>query len=148
MKTRMNYREANPAVFDMMLQLETTVQSLGIDKTLYKLIKIRASQLNGCAFCIDMHTKELHSAGEQLERILLLTAWREVPIYSDKERAALELTEYLTRLSESGFPEEVYERVRAQFSEAEIAALIMAVNVINGWNRLGVATGMYPGCFL
>ncbi|WP_284643501.1 carboxymuconolactone decarboxylase family protein [Paenibacillus silviterrae] len=148
MKTRMNYREANPAVFDMMLQLETTVQSLGIDKTLYKLIKIRASQLNGCAFCIDMHAKELHSAGEQLERILLLTAWREVPIYSDKERAALELTEYLTRLSESGFPEEVYERVRAQFSEAEIAALIMAVNVINGWNRLGVATGMYPGCFL
>ncbi|MDQ1911429.1 carboxymuconolactone decarboxylase family protein [Paenibacillus sp. GD4] len=148
MKTRMNYRQANPAVFDMMLQLETTVQSLGIDKTLYKLIKIRASQLNGCAFCIDMHAKELHSAGEQLERILLLTAWREVPIYSDKERAALELTEYLTRLSESGFPEEVYERVRAQFSEAEIAALIMAVNVINGWNRLGVATGMYPGCFL
>ncbi|MFC0215149.1 carboxymuconolactone decarboxylase family protein [Paenibacillus chartarius] len=148
MKLRMNHREANPKVFEIMLQLETSVQSLGLDKTLYELVKIRASQLNNCAFCIDMHAKELQGMGEQFDRILLLSVWREVPIYTEREKAALELTEYLTRLSDAGLPDEVYARVRAQFQESEIAALILAINTINGWNRLGVATGMFPGCFL
>lgn len=86
--------------------------------------------------------------GEAFERILLLTAWREVPIYSERERAALELTEHLTRLSDAGLPDEVYARVRESFSEEEFAALVMAVNVINSWNRLGVSTRMFPGCLL
>lgn len=86
--------------------------------------------------------------GEQFDRIMLISVWREVPIYTGREKAALELTEALTQLSDRGLSDEVYERVRAQYSEAEIAALIMVINTINSWNRLGVATGMYPGCIL
>jgi AhpD family alkylhydroperoxidase len=148
METRFNYHEKSSDVFDMMLQLEKFAAGLGLDKTLYELIKIRASQINGCSFCIDMHAKEMHSMGESMERILLLTVWREVPIYTDKEKAALELTECVTRLSEAGVPDEVYRRVREHFDENEFMSLIMAINVINCWNRIGVSTGMYPGCFL
>lgn len=148
MKPRMNYQEANPKVFDIMLQLESAVSNLGLEKSLYQLIKIRASQLNNCAFCIDMHAKELQTMGEPFDRILLVSVWREVPIYTDREKAALELTEHLTQLSIAGLPDEVFERARSHFSEEEITAVIMAINAINSWNRLGVASGMFPGCFL
>lgn len=148
MEARFNYYETSPEVVDMMLQLERFASSSGLDKTLYELVKIRASQINGCAFCIDMHAKELHTMGQSMERILLLTVWREVPIYTDKEKAALELTEYVTRISESGVPDDVYQRVRAHFDEKEYMKLIMAINTINCWNRIGISTGMFPGCFI
>ena len=148
MQPRFNYREANPAAFEAMMAFETFARSTGIDHRLYVLIKMRASQINGCAFCIDMHAKDLLEHGEQLDRLLLLTAWRDVPIYTEKEKAALELTECVTRISEGGVPDSVYEKVRAHFSEKEYVDLVMAVNAINGWNRLAISTGMFPGCFV
>lgn len=148
MQPRFHYREANPAAFDAMLALEAFASGTGIDRGLYQLIKIRASQINGCAFCIDMHARDLLEGGESLDRLLLLTAWREVPIYTDKERAALELTECVTRISEGGVPDHVYESVRAHFSEKEYVDLIMAINAINCWNRISISTGMFPGCFI
>jgi AhpD family alkylhydroperoxidase len=146
MGLRMNYGTANPKAYQMMLSLETYVRKSGLDHNLYELIKLRASQLNGCSFCIDMHAKQMLQAGEELDRILMLSVWREVPIYSDKERAVLELTECVTLLAEKGVPQHVYEEVRKYVDEAEFVNLIMAINVINCWNRLGVATGMFPGC--
>lgn len=148
MQPRFHYREANPAAFEAMMAFESFAQSTGIDRNLYVLIKMRASQINGCAFCVDMHAKDLLEHGENPDRLLLLTVWREAPLYSDKERAALELTEHVTRLSEQGVPDRVYENVRKHFSEKEYIDLIMAINAINCWNRLSVSTGMFPGCFV
>jgi len=148
MTLRLNYRTANPEAMQMMLALESHVRNSGQDHNLYELIKLRASQLNGCSFCIDMHAKDLLESGEELDRILMLTVWREVPIYTDKEKAVLELTECLTRLPEKGVPQSVYEEVRRHVDEKEFVDLIMAIIVINGWNRLGVAPGMFPGCLL
>ncbi|ALS29203.1 alkylhydroperoxidase [Paenibacillus sp. 32O-W] len=147
MELRMNYRNANPDAFKTMLSLEQYIKNSGLDHKLYEFIKLRASQINGCSFCIDMHAKDLLRSGESMDRILLLPVWREVPLYSEAERAALELTEYATKLSEAGVPREVYDRVRSIFGEKEIVDLLMAINNINAWNRLGVATGMFPGCF-
>jgi len=148
MQPRLHYMEANPAAFEAMMALETFARSTGIDHGQYELVKMRASQINGCAFCIDMHAKDLLNHGESLDRLLLLTAWREVPVYTEKERAALELTEYVTRISEGGVPDHVYENVRAHFSEKEYVDLLMAINAINCWNRLSISTGMFPGCFV
>ncbi|CAG7644054.1 carboxymuconolactone decarboxylase family protein [Paenibacillus allorhizosphaerae] len=148
MEPRLDYTSTNPEVLQMMLKFEEFTRNSGIDHTLYELIKIRASQINGCAFCIDMHAKDLLQTGESLERIVLLTAWRDTPIYTDKEKAALELTEYVTKVSEAGVPQHVYEKVRAHFDEKEYVKLIMAINVINCWNRISISTGMYPGCFV
>ncbi|SEC29052.1 carboxymuconolactone decarboxylase family protein [Paenibacillus sp. GP183] len=148
MEMRMNYYETNPEALQALLALEKFASSTGIDRNLYELIKIRASQINGCAFCIDMHAKDLLESGESLDRILLLTVWCEVPIYSEKERAAIELTECVTRLSESGVPKEVYDNVRAHFDEKQFVDLIMAINAINCWNRIGISTGMFPGCMI
>jgi len=148
MQPRMNYMEANPAAFDAMMALETFTRSSGIDRRLHTLIKMRASQINGCAFCIDMHAKDLLEHGEELDRLLMLTAWREVPIYTEKEKAVLELTECVTRVSEGGVPGRVYENVRKHFSEKEFVDLLMIINTINGWNRLAISTGMFPGCFV
>ena len=119
MGLRMNYGTANPEAYQMMLSLETYVRKSGLDHNLYELIKLRASQLNGCSFCIDMHAKQMLQAGEELDRILMLSVWREVPIYSDKERAVLELTECVTLLAEKGVPQHVYEEVRKYVDEAE-----------------------------
>lgn len=147
MELRFNYGEVYPEAFDMMMQLEQFVHKSGIGKTLYELIKIRASQINGCSFCIDMHAKSLHADGESLERIMLLTVWKETDVYTEREKAALELTESVTRISDGGLPDTVYNRVRNHFSDKEFVALIMAINAINCWNRLGISTGMFPGCF-
>lgn len=144
MEVRFNYRSANPEAFRTMLKLEEFIKSSGLDVRLYEIIKIRASQINGCAFCLDMHTRDLRNMGETEQRIYLLSAWREAPFYSDKERAVLELTEAVTRISEQGVPQDVYERVRAHFDEGEYVTLIMAINTINAWNRLAISTGMFP----
>ncbi len=121
-----------------MLNLSAEVEAT-LDRPLFELIKIRASQINGCAFCLDMHTKDARRAGETEQRIYALSAWRETPFFSDRERAALEWTEHVTRVADAHVPDEVYQRVSAQFGEAELVALTMGVIVINGWNRLSIS---------
>ncbi|UKS30856.1 carboxymuconolactone decarboxylase family protein [Paenibacillus sp. HWE-109] len=144
MEARMNYHEVSPEATQVMYKLEGFIKTSGLDAKLYELIKIRASQLNGCAFCIDMHTRDLRKMGETDQRINLITAWREAPFYSDKERALLELTEAVTRISENGVPQALYEKVRKHFDEKEYVVLIMAINTINAWNRIAISTGMFP----
>jgi AhpD family alkylhydroperoxidase len=121
-----------------MLNLSSAVDG-ALERSLHELVKIRASQINGCAYCLDMHTKDARLAGETEQRIYALNAWRETPFFSDRERAALEWTEAVTRLADTHVPDEVYERVAAQFSEEELVALTFAVVVINSWNRLAVS---------
>ena len=113
--------------------------SQGMDKRLFTLVEIRASQINGCAYCIDMHTKEARASGETEQRIYALSAWRETPFFTARERAALEWTEAVTLVSETHVPDEVYARVAQHFDEAEMVALTFAVVVINSWNRLSVS---------
>jgi AhpD family alkylhydroperoxidase len=113
--------------------------SARLDHRLFELVKIRASQINGCAFCLDMHTKDARLAGETEQRIYALSAWRETPFFTDRERAALEWTEAVTRVGDSHVPDDLYERVSAHFDEAELVALTFGVVVINSWNRLSVS---------
>jgi AhpD family alkylhydroperoxidase len=122
-----------------MLNLQQEVDSSGLDRTLRELVKIRASQINGCAYCLDMHTKDARAMGETEQRIYALNAWRETPFYTDRERAALEWTETVTRVADTHVPDDVYERVREHFNESELVALTFAVVAINAWNRLATA---------
>ena len=110
-----------------------------IDHRLFKLVEMRASQINGCAYCMDMHTKEARLAGETEQRIYALSAWRETPFFTDRERAALEWTEAVTRVADTHVPDEIYERVSSHFDESDLVALTFAVAVINSWNRLSVS---------
>ncbi|MGE7274521.1 carboxymuconolactone decarboxylase family protein [Brevibacillus panacihumi] len=142
MKARMNYRAANPEAYQTMRQLEKFVGESGLEPKWLELIKIRASQINGCAFCLDMHTKDARKLGETEQRIYLLNAWREADVYSEEERAILALTEAVTLIAERGVSEDVYAQVREHFEEKQIVSLIMAINVINCWNRLAITTGM------
>ncbi|MGO4545017.1 carboxymuconolactone decarboxylase family protein [Paenibacillus sp. 2TAB23] len=144
MKFRLNHTSANPGALQVMMKLEGFIKTSGLNANLYELIKIRASQINGCAYCMDMHTRDSRNMGETEQRIYLLSAWREAPIYTDKERAVLELTEAVTRISEQGVPQELYERVRAHVDEEEFVTIIMAINTINAWNRIAISTGMFP----
>ncbi|MGF7036621.1 AhpD family alkylhydroperoxidase [Paenibacillus mucilaginosus] len=144
MQPRLDHTKVNPEVMQTMLKLEGFISRSGLDRTLYELIKIRASQMNGCAFCLDMHTRELRAMGESEQRVHLISVWREVPFFTEKERVVLELTEALVRIGDAGVPQELYERVRRHVDEAEFVTVIMAVNAINGWNRLAIATGMVP----
>lgn len=148
MTLRFNYRIENPEAFETLTKLEEFMNKSGLDKTLYELIKIRASQINGCAFCVDMHTRDLRNMGETAQRVNLISVWREAyDIFSEKEKAVLELTEAVTLISNNGVPQHLYEKVRQFFSEKEYVDLIMAINTINCWNRMAISTGMYPGCF-
>ncbi|SEL40281.1 carboxymuconolactone decarboxylase family protein [Paenibacillus sp. OK003] len=147
MSIRVNYRVANPGAFKAMMALEQHISGQFEDKPLYELLKIRVSQINGCAFCLDMHAKDLLKLGDYADHILLLSVWREVSLFTEKERVMLELAEAVTLISEQGVPLELYEKVRDHFSEAELVDLIMAINTINSWNRIAITTGMYPGCF-
>ena len=139
MKTRLNYWKTSPEVYKAMLALQTAVNAGGIESSLLNLIQHRASQINGCAFCIDMHTKELRAGGETEQRIYMLDAWRESPFYSEREQAALAWTEAVTRITEGHVPADVYEDARRQFSEDELVKLTLAIVAINGWNRFGIA---------
>ena len=118
-----------------------------IERPLFELVKIRASQMNGCAYCIDMHTKDARLAGETEQRIYALSAWRETPFFNERERAALEYTEAVTRIGDSHVPDDLFERVKAQFSEDDIVALTFAVVVINSWNRLAVSFRVPAGTY-
>jgi AhpD family alkylhydroperoxidase len=122
-----------------MLALQKEVESSGLEHSLIELIKIRASQINGCAYCIDMHTKDARARGESEQRIYALSAWRETPFFSERERAALDWTETVTRIEATHVPDAAHDRVRAQFTEPELVALTFAVIAINGWNRLAVS---------
>ncbi len=138
MQRRLNYVKAAPDVYQGMLALQGVVDKSGLEKPLLELIKIRASQINKCAYCLHMHTRDARKGGESEERIYLLEAWRESPLYTARERAALAWTEALTLLPQTGAPDDVYAEVAAQFSEPEIANLTLAISAINMWNRFGV----------
>lgn len=139
MKKRLNYQSAAPGALKGMLELEKFVHSSGLERRLYHLIKTRASQINGCAYCLDMHTKDARKAGETEQRLYLLSAWRETAMFSDRERAALAWTEAMTLISENDMSDELYEQVTQHFSEQEVVALSMAIIAINGWNRLAIS---------
>jgi AhpD family alkylhydroperoxidase len=145
MESRIEFSKVNPDALAAMYALEAYVQGSGIEPSLIDLVKVRASQLNGCAFCIDMHTKEARSRGESEQRLYLLDAWREAQFYSEKERAALEWTEALTLISKSHVPDDVFERVRRHLSETELVDLSMVLVAINGWNRLCIGFRAVPG---
>jgi AhpD family alkylhydroperoxidase len=139
MKPRMNYFQAAPETIKALVALEEQIQASGLDKPLIELVKTRASQINGCAFCINMHTQDARKQGETEQRLYLLNAWRESPLYTDRERAALAWTEALTLIAETHAPDNLYEDVRAHFSEAETVNLTMLIGAINAWNRLAIA---------
>lgn len=138
MTQRMNYKTAAPEGFRAMRGLQEYVEHSGLEHPLLELVKMRASQINGCAYCLDMHSKDARARGEDEQRLHLLAAWREAPCYSPRERAALAWCEALTLLPETGAPDDVFADVEAQFSAEEIAALTFQIVAINGWNRLAV----------
>jgi AhpD family alkylhydroperoxidase len=139
MKPRMNYYQAAPETIKALVALEEQIQASGLEKSLIELVKTRASQINGCAFCINMHTQDARKQGETEQRLYLLNAWHESPLYTDRERAALAWTEALTLIAETHAPDNLYEDVRAHFSEAETVNLAMLIGAINAWNRLAIA---------
>jgi AhpD family alkylhydroperoxidase len=147
MKARLDFRKASPAADKAMMGLHMFVRNCGLDHSLLELVKLRASQINQCAHCIDMHTKELRADGESEQRLYLLNAWRESPFYSERERAALAWTEAVTLVADSQVPDDVYEEARKAFSDEELVNLTMAVVAINGANRLNVAFRTVPGSY-
>jgi AhpD family alkylhydroperoxidase len=148
MEPRIDYRNAAAAgAVQAMFGLEQYVRKCGLEHSLLELVKMRASQMNGCAYCIDMHSKDARLAGETEQRLYALNAWRETPFFTERERAALEWTEALTFVSQSHVPDELYNRVSQHFSEAELVNLSMAVVAINGWNRLAISSRSVPGTY-
>ncbi len=147
LQPRLEYGKIVPAAMHAMLGLEHLVRESGLERTLLELVKVRASQINGCAYCLDMHWKDARVNGETEQRLYSLSAWRETPFYTERERAALEWTESLTLLSQNDVPDAVYEEVRRHFSEEELVNLTMAVVTINSWNRLVVSFRTVPGTY-
>jgi AhpD family alkylhydroperoxidase len=139
MQPRLDPRKLAPAGIKALLGLEEYVRNSGLEASLLDLVKTRASQINGCAFCIHMHTREARARGETEERLYLLDAWRESPLYSERERAALAWTEAITLIHETHAPDEVYEEVRRHFSEQELVDLTLAIATINVWNRMAIS---------
>ncbi|HEU5046230.1 MAG TPA: carboxymuconolactone decarboxylase family protein [Rickettsiales bacterium] len=150
MKERLNFIKAAPSAYKAMSQLEQYIRNCGLEMPLIELVKIRSSQINGCGYCLDMHTKDARAAGETEQRIYVLPAWREAPFYTPRERAALEWAETVTLVSQTHVPDEVYERVKQQFTEEELVNLTLVINTINSWNRLVISFrpevgGYHPG---
>jgi AhpD family alkylhydroperoxidase len=138
MNPRLNPEKAQPKAMKPMLALEAYINGCGLEGPLIELVKTRASQINGCAYCIHMHTRDARAAGESEERLYLLDAWRESPLYTPRERAALAWTESLTLVSENHVPDAVWEEARSQFDEAEMVDLTLLVTTINAWNRIAI----------
>ena len=147
MEQRLNYAKAAPGAYKAMLGLEQYLQQCGLEQSLLHLVKLRASQINGCAFCLDMHWKDLRAIGETEQRLYSLDAWRECPYYSERERAALTWTEAVTLITNGHVPDGVYETVRPHFSEKELSDLTFTVATINLWNRLSIAGRTTPGTY-
>jgi len=144
MKERLNYAKIAPEALKAMLELERYVADSGLERSLYELIKTRASQINGCAYCLDMHTKDARKAGETEQRLYGLNAWWETPFYPERERAGLEWTESLTLISKNNISDLLYASTREHFNEKEMVALTMAIVAINGWNRLAIGFRTVP----
>jgi len=148
MQPRIDYHKDAPAgAFEAMWGLEHYARNSGLEHQLLELVKMRASQLNGCAYCIDMHSKDARAAGETEQRLYALNAWRETPFFTDRERAALEWTEALTLISTNGVPDDLYARMTPHFTPAEIVNLSLAIVAINGWNRLAISFRAVPGSY-
>jgi AhpD family alkylhydroperoxidase len=138
---RLSVHDVDPGAYQAVLAMEKYVRGSGLEKPLYELVKIRASQLNGCAFCLDMHNRDARTGGEDQRRLDVLSAWREAPdLFTDRERAALAFTEAVTLISRDGVPDAVWDEVRRHFDDADVVHLLMAVATINVWNRLAVST--------
>lgn len=142
---RLNYFAAAPDAYGLLAKLSQTLHAAGLDPLLISLVELRASQINGCAFCIDMHAKEAKIKGERELRLYALSAWRESPLFSDAERAALAWTETLTRLPPEGVPDELFQSLRAHFDDAQIALLSLLIATINAWNRVAIGFRSVPG---
>ncbi len=147
MESRLDYKRVSPGVSRAMKQLSDYLDQCGLEDSLQELVKIRASQMNGCAQCLDMHTKDARANGESEQRLYLIGAWREAPFYTERERAALEWTEAITRIDQGRVSDEVYESVRKHFSEKELVDLTLAVVAINGYNRLNIAFRTVAGAY-
>lgn len=146
-KERLNYSKTTPEGIKGLLEIEKYVAESGLDRTIFELVKLRASQINGCAYCLDMHTKDARAAGETEQRLYLLSAWKETLFYSEKERAALEWTEAITLISENEISDSLYQKVQSHFDDSELMALSMAIIAINSWNRLAIVFRTEPGTY-
>ena len=147
MAQRLDYTRAAPDGFKAMYGLQQYVENSGLEHPLLELVKMRASQINRCAYCLDMHSKDARAAGETEQRLYALNAWRETPFYNERERAALAWTEALTRIAQDEVSDALYAEVRKQFSEKEIVDLSLAIIAINGWNRLAIPFRATPGIY-
>ncbi|HEV2645547.1 MAG TPA: carboxymuconolactone decarboxylase family protein [Acidobacteriaceae bacterium] len=147
LQPRINFLKASPEAIQAMRQLETVIHAGGLDPRLIELVKTRASQLNGCAYCLDMHTKDARAIGETEQRLYALPAWRETPFFTDKERAALAWTEALTNIQQGHAPDDVFANVATHFTEPELMTLTLAITTINAWNRLAVGFRAVPGTY-
>jgi AhpD family alkylhydroperoxidase len=147
MQPRLDYTKASPGALKPLLDIETYLAKCGLERPLLHLIKMRASQINGCAYCLDMHSKDARAEGETEQRLYELNAWRETPFYSARERAALAWTEALTLIAQTHAPDDDYREVRAQFSDQELADLTLAIVAINGWNRIATGFRAEPGTY-
>jgi AhpD family alkylhydroperoxidase len=145
---RINYSKIAPEGVAILGKLEAYIRSTGLEAGLIELVKLRASQINGCAYCIDMHTKDARNQGESEQRLYGLNAWRETPFYSERERAALIWTESVTKIGKNHVPDEIYHQARKYFSEKELVDLTLAVIAINSWNRLAISFRTPPGSYL
>lgn len=145
MSVRLNYGKIAPGVYDAMDALDQYLAGCGLEESLLHLIRLRASQLNGCAYCLDMHWKDLRALGESEMRLAVLGAWREAPFYTAREQAALAWTEAVTFVTRDHLPDALLHEVRQQFTEKELADLTLAVTTINAWNRLSIAARLVPG---
>lgn len=147
MEPRIDYWDKAADALKGMVKLEKTVNESGLKSSLIELVKLRASQINGCAYCIDMHTKDAREDGETEQRLYALNAWQDTDFYSDRERAALKWTEALTEISDRHISDELYESVREYFNEDEMIILTLSIVAINGWNRLAIGFGTVPGSY-
>lgn len=147
MDERFDYDKAAPGIYKAMMGLEKYLHTCGLEESLLHLIKLRASQVNGCAYCLDMHWKDLRAIGEKEQRLYSLDAWRECPYYTERERAALAWTEAVTLITSGHVPDAVYEQARSSFNEKELADLTCAVATINAWNRLAISSRTVPGTY-
>jgi AhpD family alkylhydroperoxidase len=147
MQSRWNFMQAGAGAYHTMIGLEEYLKKCGLEESLLHLIKMRASQINGCSYCLDMHWKDARASGETEQRLYSLDAWHECPYYTDRERAALAWTDAVTRISENHVPDELYEQVKPHFSEKEIIDLTLAVATINVWNRLAISGRIEPGSY-
>lgn len=144
METRLNFYKAAPDAMKAMMGLEQQIAKSGLEKPLVELVRLRASQINGCAYCVDMHSSDARKAGESERRLAAVVVWREAPFFSDRERAALEWTESVTLVAQTHVTDEVWERVKPHFTPEELVNLTLLVSAINAWNRFAVAFRKLP----